>query len=237
MVTGPRIARGRGRDNACPDQASFRRDPNQRASIKPQRERDAVRAGQQDPGLAGSDLELPTLRRAARELEGDLVVARRQIDLRAVRRLAHHLSGVRQPASALSWQRDGPPVDGDDGLFIPGVAEPQPRLPWPRQDAGSRGGGLMLRQVGDGPAVLMDEPQLRRSIGGRERGFRPVWRDDRAGVLAPAASAELGAIEAEHSRESERRLEVKRLDVERVLRRRDEPGLGPRQAGGGVADA
>ena len=60
-----------------------------------QGERDAGRTGHQAPGLVSSDLELPVLRRAARDLEGDLVLARRQIDFLAVGRFASGCGGFR----------------------------------------------------------------------------------------------------------------------------------------------
>lgn len=42
--------------------------PGFRVSIKAHRERDAGRTSQQAPGLVGSELELPVLRRAVRDL-------------------------------------------------------------------------------------------------------------------------------------------------------------------------
>src|ERR1700692_1975891 len=100
-----------------------------RMSIKVYGERDASRTDQQAPGLVGSDFELPVLHRAARDLAGDLVLARLQIDFLAVGRFASGCGVVRQVASSESRQLDGLLVDGDDGLFIRGVAEQQPHLP------------------------------------------------------------------------------------------------------------
>src|SRR5262249_55309796 len=59
-------------------------------------------------------------------------------------------------------------------------------LPRPRQDAGIRGGGLAQRKVGDRPVVLMNEPEQRRSIGGRERDHR--WTGS---TTAPSFSVQL----------------------------------------------
>ena len=58
----------------------------------------------------------------------------------AIRRAGFRV--VRQILSGASRQLDGLPVDGDDGLFIRVVAEPQPYLPWLRQDAPSASAGL-----------------------------------------------------------------------------------------------
>src|SRR6478752_4659145 len=110
------------------DQASFWRKP----SINAQGERDAGLAGHQAPGLVGCELELTILRRAARELEGDLVLARRQIDFLAVGRLRSGYGVVGQPG--LGRQLDRLPVDGDDGRFIRGIAEQQPDLARHRLD-------------------------------------------------------------------------------------------------------
>ena len=65
-------------------------------SVKVHGERNASRTDYQAPSLVGSDLERPVLRHAARHLEGDLVLARRQIDLLAVRRFAFGGGVIRQ---------------------------------------------------------------------------------------------------------------------------------------------
>jgi hypothetical protein len=87
-------------------------------SIKLRRQQPAG-GNQQNPCLVGADLDLLALRCAALELERVFVLARRQIDLRSIRRRAS------DPGSDL----ERVVVDGDDGLFVREVA--QQHLPLP----------------------------------------------------------------------------------------------------------
>lgn len=172
---------------------------------KPHRQQDAVRAGQQTPGLVGRDLDLPDLDRAALDLEGDLVLAGWQIDLLAVRYFGCGGVGVRQFLAGVRRQLDGLVGDGDDRPLVRLVAEHQLCLPRPRQEAGIRDTRLAQRKFGDCPVVLTGKPDQDRSTGRREGDHGPVRFDHR---LDPATLAELGAIEAEHSREIARGLGV-----------------------------
>jgi hypothetical protein len=89
--------------------------------------------------------------------------------------------------------------------------------------------GFAQRKVCDCLVVLTGEPEQRRPIGRREGDHGPVRRDDRAVILGPAALAECGAIEAEHGRKIERRLDVSRPDEGRILRGHQAPPVGERQ--------
>src|SRR5262249_2634605 len=83
--------------------------------------------------------------------------------------------------------------------------------------------------------VLMREPEQRRSIRCHERDRGPIRRDDRAVILGPAALVQLDAIEGERASGLEGRLDMKRLDEGRILRRRADPGVWQRQTGGAIA--
>ena len=204
-------------------------------SIKVQGERTPAGPRPAGPALVGSELELAGLRRAARELEVALVLSRRRGRFLGCRAICVR-SAVRLPADCAYepnsfWSAIVARVL--EGFFIRACcrATASPASGHPAGSSFFGSAGLRC----DRSAIVLSPCRVSRSSAGPsdvvEGDHGTVRLDDRAAILLTSRACSSRGDRSGSRQRDRAASRVKRLDEHCILRRREQPGLGPRQTG------